>query len=72
MIDLDKIIEEYYNGWLDDDNKESIKDCMKEAIRQALELAVENPVYKIEGGNFDATKTMIDMESILNVMNKIK
>ena len=73
MIDLDKIIEENDDGhWIRGGMlQDDVKDCMKEAIRQALKLASEEAKvvehFDIEKWNYRVSK-----QSIMNVMDKIK
>ena len=46
-----------------------IKDCMKEACRQTLELAVENVVIEYDEGGATG---FVDKESILDTINQIE
>ena len=70
MIDLDKIIEsQRYKSCNCTDCK---KDLMKEAIRQALELASEKAKTNYDCTVWNCQGESINKQSIMNVMDKIK
>jgi len=77
MIDLDKIIEKEWMKFAEDTTIDYTKNCMREAIRQALELASEdvNRNYESSTDAWDRGYNAGFMESkkiIMNVMDKIK
>ena len=55
--------------------KEWILDAMKEACKQTLELAAKNAEIKQIGchvGGFPDFDTIVDKQSILNIINQVK
>ena len=54
-------------------NVNDLRRCMKEACRQTLELAAENAEGDIfEDSDYSNGKVVIDRQSILDTINKIK
>ena len=77
MIDLEKILEDNYNPYTVNRHDEPcytiqiVKDAMREAILQALELAAEEAKIDTFPENSNAT-FKINKQSILNCINKVK
>jgi len=73
-IELDKIINEksMHEFWMPDDRDE-IRICMKEAIRQALEIASEEAkIIESKEANQFERYLYVDKNSITSIINRVK
>lgn len=89
MIDIEKILQDNYNPWTVNQHDDPcytiqiVKDIVREAIQQALELAAENALMKITSykGSYtyegeypldDYSYIDIDKKSIISVNELVK
>lgn len=69
-INLEEILNNCVH--IDDEIKPMVKNAMREACRQVLELAAENAEVKILYIHQDCMDYGIDEQSILNTINQIE
>ena len=72
MLERKINLEEILNNcvYIDDEIKPMVKNAMKEACRQVLELAAENAEITIN--SIEDLKLIVDKQSIFNTINQIE
>lgn len=68
-ISLDEIIQDNYPSSIYDERH--IRKCMREAIRQALEIGAEKAIVSVYHDEFEK-HTIVDKASITNVLNLVE
>lgn len=85
-MNLDEIIDSQITFNADLQSRDEIKDCMREAVKQALELAAERAevivndtanlrgkeLFGWEGGNEEPNVYRVDKQSILSIIDEIE